>query len=330
MAQAAPKGKLEVENLDELMNNTPTPPWVLGGVLPEQAILLVSGLGHTSKTFMALDAIASVASGTPWLGHFPTKYGRALYVGEDSSRSDVVRQVRKLLWGKDLVREPPTDDMLFTVCKGAMLTSDDEAARIADLVFRHNPALLVLDSLRFLTPGTDEDSSTEMSAVMDRVKALRDLGPAIILVHHNSLGNRPRGSTAIFDAVDGAINLRYDKTKDRVTAKIEKRRCIEVQDFVYHHLWDEIKAVMVVLEGEAKLSPEAQAVLAMFRERGECSTADAVACCKVNGNGFDKLAPLVLANRVDRLLQVLKREGYVKRTSRGHWVLDPRQPVAKT
>jgi predicted ATP-dependent serine protease len=325
------KQPLCAENLTDLFTNTEPPVWVLGGVLPESAIVLVSGLGHTSKTFLALDACLSVASGAAWMGHFPTRQGTALYVGEDSSRTDVVRQMRKLLIGREQASNPPYDSLFFAVCQGATLNTDNEAARIADLIFKLQPRLVVLDSLRFLTPGVDEDSSTEMSTVIDRVKGLRDIlftrgnndeqsGPGILLIHHNSLGGRARGSTAIFDGVDGAINLSHNKKNDLVTAAIQKRRCIEVPEFAYHHLWDLERAELVVQDESSKPLPhEEQAVVQFFIERKVLTTADVTACLKANGKGFDKLSAPVLSNRVSRLLQKLKNSGKITKPTRGEW-----------
>lgn len=318
---------LEVESLLDLMNYTPSPPWVLGGVLPENAVVMVSGLGHTSKTFLALDACVSVSTGTAWLSHFPTRHGVALYVGEDSSRTDIVRQMRKLLIGRGLTSEPPSEDLLFTVCKGASLNTDHEANRIAQLVFTVRPRLVVLDSLRYLSPGIDEDSSTEMSLVMERIKALRNIdygdghGPAVLLVHHNSRSGNARGSSTIFDAVDGALNLKLNKRFDRVDVKIEKRRCIEVEEFAYNNLWDLEKACLVVLENADSVTQEATAILALMAERPSIATADAVACLRANLPGAPKMTDRVLANRTDRLLQKLRNDKKIEKVRHGFWAL---------
>lgn len=330
------QSKLNVENLTELFTNVPQTPWVLGGVLPESSIVMVSGLGHTSKTFLALDACAAVASGTAWLGHFPTRQGVALYVGEDSGRADITRQMRKLLIGRGLTSDPPSEDMLFAVCQGASLNTEQQAQRVAELIFRTQPRLVVLDSLRYLTPGKDEDSSTDMGQVMDFIKGLRDIvyaddgesggGPAILLIHHNSLGNRPRGSTAIFDAVDGAINLRVNHKKGgQIEAKIEKRRCIEVPDFAYLNLWDLDSTLLEFVQPVEKETNEEGAILALLNERKTISTADATACVKANTKNGEELSSSVISNRTARLLQKLKSSGKVLKTDRGTWFCPPKK-----
>lgn len=323
------KPQLTLETFLEMGNNVPATPWVLQEVLPEQSVVMVSGLGHTSKTFLALDACLSVAYGIPWLGHFPTTQGVALYVGEDSPRHDVLKQMRKLLVGRKLTGQEVPDDLLFCVTQGASLSTEEEANRIAQAIFRVRPKLVVLDSLRYLSIGADENDSTAMSKVIDHVKALRNLGPAVMLIHHNSLGSRPRGSTTIYDGVDGAINVKYDKRKDLVSAVIEKRRCITAENFCYHHLWDQQSAILEYVALKDAGASEDKLLLALLTERGTISTAQAVSCITANTKNSDQLTVAVLANRTNRALQRLKVAGLAGKNGRGEWSLVSGSEVVK-
>ncbi len=74
--------------------------------------------------------------------------------------------------------------------------------------------LLVFDSLsKFcgLSDGriANEQSNTEMTAVMERLVALRNAGAAIILIHHSgkSEESASRGASAIIDNVDAAFQI---------------------------------------------------------------------------------------------------------------------------
>lgn len=231
---------LGVENIDEVEHSTTPFDWVIRGVMPRESLTLLTGKGHTSKTFLGLDAAIAVATGGKWIGEFPAIQGRALYVGEDNSKPGTLRQIRKLRVGRNLRNAHIVDGLLFTLNQGAALWPDRKCALIAELVEFYDIDLLVLDSLRALAPGRDEDSSTDMEAVMANAKALRDLGPAVILIHHegHSGGAKPRGSSVIYDQTDGQISLSYSKRKDLCHATIAKRRTIDINDFKYKLVWD--------------------------------------------------------------------------------------------
>lgn len=319
---------MKAETLLEMMNNTAPPPAVIEGVLPERSVVLISGLGHTSKTFLALEACLAVARGEPWLGKFPTVQGTALYVGEDSPKHDVTRQMRKLLrghkvGGEELVELAP--DLLFTVNEGATLSHEKGVARIAELVLKVEPALLVLDSLRQLTRGVDENDSTELSKALGGVRDLADTGPGVLLIHHNSRAGNARGTTAIFDTVDGHLNLRPNKRKDWVEATVEKRRCIEATDFAYFHLWDHEEARLEFVDEVERPNGEVALLLALLGERKWIRTGDASTALVSNVRG---ITPKAAESRASRHLQLLLSQKRVSRPGRGIWCLPGHEKAA--
>jgi hypothetical protein len=81
-----------------------------------------------------------------------------------------------------------------------------EVERLLD---EHEPKLVVLDSLRSLAPGLEENDSGDTEAAIGPIRRLaHDRNIAVILIHHTSKpGHTYRGNTAIMAAVDIAYRL---------------------------------------------------------------------------------------------------------------------------
>ncbi len=88
---------------------------------------------------------------------------------------------------------------------------------LEQLVRKHEPDLLVLDSLRSLAPGLEENDSAETEAAITPIRRLaQSLGISVLLVHHSKKGGKTyRGSSAIQAAIDASFHLaRADGDED--------------------------------------------------------------------------------------------------------------------
>jgi hypothetical protein len=147
--------------------------------------------------------------------------------------------------------------------------------------------LIVLDTLRALNTG-DENESQAMEAVMQRLKLIRALtGATIILIHHTSSGGeRLRGSTAIDGAADCIFYVKGKKGKGTVT--VRKARAIQPEDFKFEIVSEEnadhgtIKRVEY--RGAAEEKDETEDQLEVFlRARGEVDRESLIEWANING-----------------------------------------------
>jgi hypothetical protein len=104
----------------------------------------------------------------------------------------------------------PADGML--VADGSRLWLPKDIDTLRALIKATGAKLVILDALRRLTPGLNEDSSQDMTPVMAAlVNLARKLDVAIVLLHHQSSkpGAPPsRGSSAIEDQADIAFRMK--------------------------------------------------------------------------------------------------------------------------
>ncbi|MSU54742.1 MAG: hypothetical protein EXS48_02860 [Candidatus Staskawiczbacteria bacterium] len=177
--------------------------WIVQDLVPLGTITALTGDSNTYKTFITQSMAASVVSGSPFLGHFPTMPGKVLIVDEENHR----RQVQERF--KDLGVNA-TSDIIFLSLEGVRIDNEEHLERLKEIIEKEKPVLVILDSLVRLHGG-EENSASEMSATFSAMKQLVSDDRAILFIHHHrkpqgfakqSSSHSIRGSSDIIAAVD--------------------------------------------------------------------------------------------------------------------------------
>lgn len=72
------------------------PPMLIEEFLPEGSVMGVTALPGVGKSWLVMEAMRAVATGTKMMGEFQAKRGGVLFVGSDASLYDYARQWRRL------------------------------------------------------------------------------------------------------------------------------------------------------------------------------------------------------------------------------------------
>jgi len=183
------------------------PLWIQGGVGT------IGGLPKSCKSWMGLDVVVSVASGTPCLDAFPVRDagGVLLYMAEDAAPL-----VKARLLGLCRHRALALDTLPIDVITAATVRLDwpSDQQRLAETVRRLSPRLLLLDPFVRLHQ-VNENQAREVSPLLGYLRALqRTYNLAVVVTHHArrngaaSGGLSLRGSGDFFAWVDTALSLR--------------------------------------------------------------------------------------------------------------------------
>ena len=92
---AYPKANLKFVSYTTL-RSLPAPEMLISDLIPMEGIVALSADPNIGKTFLMMEMAKCVVTGSPFLGHFPTRRGSVLFVGQDASVLDYAQQVRKL------------------------------------------------------------------------------------------------------------------------------------------------------------------------------------------------------------------------------------------
>jgi replicative DNA helicase len=185
--------------------------WRLRGFVPSDGPSIIVGEPKSMKTWIEEHQAVSVAAFLPsWLGNseFGIRGGRVLILAMEDHVKVTRRRIRRLAWGmginplelENLRVEPNLAPFRFDQPKDL-----DRLRRTFDA---WRPDLVYVDSLT-KTHHRDENSVKEMGPVLEAWEGLcRDYSCAVTALHHMNkpsqtntrgrLGNRMRGSTAIF------------------------------------------------------------------------------------------------------------------------------------
>ena len=171
--------------------------WAVKGLIPQQAITLLSARGGMGKTILSISISDAVTKGIPFLGLETTKM-QVVYIDFENSLPTLIERIKRidasnvLFWHTTNEIKPPRLD-----------SKEYE-------IYRKLPqgALLIFDTLR-ASQSSDENDSQHMAMIMQRLKELRDLGFTVLILHHTRKGDDKvyKGSTAIFDLCDHCLSL---------------------------------------------------------------------------------------------------------------------------
>ena len=187
-------------------------PDLYADIVPAGGLVIFVGQPRSFKTMAALQMMFSVASGRRWLGHDPTRTGSCLYVSEEGSRRKVADRLIAMRTVYD-----PTSDIHILHREGITLGAASWSRVRETLDEMADPQLVVLDTLAALMTG-DENSVADIREALRPIQGLiTDYGVTVALVHHinkggeGRMGNRMRGSSALWGACDGTLGFVRDE-----------------------------------------------------------------------------------------------------------------------
>jgi AAA domain len=196
--------------------------WLVDGLVPSEAVTLLTGASGIGKSMVALALGGSVVWGASFLGRRCLQRP-VLFLDRENPHS-VIRDRLDLFgikchqdlryWGMWLGQEPPDPG-------GAVVQS-----------FAQKKPLIAIDSLVAFHGGSEQDA-TETRAFMHRLRRLAAAGATVVVLHHTGKGETTkdyRGSSDIAAAVDAAFVVERGEGAsgiERLTLRNFKMRCSE-------------------------------------------------------------------------------------------------------
>ena len=145
-----------------MIATVPAPvPFVLEPMLVEGCVTMLAGREGRGKSMLALAIAAALGRGALLLdvAGMPVGLGgRVLYIDAENGEPEIHRRLHGL--------DVQSGRLAYVEADGFDLRR--ELGRVERLVAKHKPRLLVLDSMRSLAPGLDENDSQEVEAVCGR------------------------------------------------------------------------------------------------------------------------------------------------------------------
>jgi len=200
--------------------------WLIEELWADRAVGILGGEPKLGKSWLALDVAVSVASGAPCLRRFAVRRPGPvlLYAAEDALH--IVRQRLDAITaaaGVDLVGLP----LHVITAPSVRLDLEQDRERLRATVAAITPRLLVLDPFVRLH-RRDENVAGEVAPLLAYLRQLeRELGLAVLLVHHARKGGGARAGQALRGSSElhawGDSNLYLGRRGEAVWLTVEHR-----------------------------------------------------------------------------------------------------------
>jgi len=299
-----------------LATTTPPVEWLVEGLFLRGGVGILGGAPKSCKSFLALDLAVAVASATPCAGSFRVPISAPVLLLSAEDPHGVV--LERLSW-LAAARHLALASLPLHVIVEHPVRLPDQIDRLAATVEKHRPGLLLLDPLIRLHRA-DENSASEMSVILDGLRALaRSSRSAVLLVHHSrkapagpALGTALRGSSDLHAFGDSNLYLRRLSADASLELKIEHRAAAAPPALRLKLVVDGATARFVPGEGRVDEDPLGRRVLDLLRAKPQ-----PVVSALLRAN---------LGVRNQTLSEVLARlttQGLVRRQGKAGWVVVP-------
>ena len=236
LSEAEDDGLLQCLDEDELAQ-LPHPQALVEDTLLAQGATLMTGTHASGKSFVALDMALSISQGQPWQGK-KTQSGAAFYFSGEGTEG-LSSRIRAWKQTHGVAALPN-----FAVVNGGVYIVDPAVRRRAIDTVRarlqkmnlapDGAALLVFDTLARYRGALDESSPTDMGQFTDAAEEIgRELGAAVLVVHHNNRDGTFRGSSVLPANAVGHLEISNPPSKGKgMQIKI---RVSKMKDFAQGH-----------------------------------------------------------------------------------------------
>ena len=196
--------------------------WILKPLIPISGAALLYGAEKTGKSYLAIQlALAMSGQGDNWLGFPIVRSGRVLYLQLDTPRS---------LWATrfdDMIKKGGlkynTDTLLLADRESIDyhpfdILDSSHMKYLYSLVRKHDPIAVIIDTLRMVHSGDENDSTVSRNVLGNLVGATHPA--ALIVVSHSRKPNQDgtkdvmadhRGSSNITASMDAIMRLTKNK-----------------------------------------------------------------------------------------------------------------------
>jgi AAA domain len=175
--------------------------YLIPGVLTAAQPGGIFGAFKTLKTSLTADLLISLASGTPFLGHFPVaEPGRTLFLSGESGLAALQSIARRIAAARGLSLE--TLDNFELSPKLPNLDSPDDVRALGRIVRRKKPVCVAIDPAYLAIRGEDARNLFAMGSLLRPLAELCDeTGSAILIVHHCKRSRIIPGNPATLDDI---------------------------------------------------------------------------------------------------------------------------------
>ena len=305
-----------VMTLSELAHSEiPPREFLIGEWFPKESIGMVFARRGAGKSWFCMCLALAITEGHEQFLSWPLNdHGPVLYVDGEMALSDL--KTRFSLLSKDY-RENENllilpSDKLFKESVPISLDEATEQQAISHMLANlenegKRPKLVILDNLSSLRRSVNENDNSEMESLMMWMNQLRQLGYAVLIVHHANKQGEQRGASKTEDILDFVIRLQepdkgIKEGRFNLTfSKVRARRPVndEISCTLQTNLSGKLELSYQV--GSASIHPEMLTLRTIAEQPGHTPTRQSM-ICRITGSASSTISRHVNNLKRDELL----------------------------
>ena len=176
-------------NVESFLSDMEVVSWIVPGIIAQKSIGFVAGLPETGKTWVLIDlAIECARGGGMWMGRFPTKTAKVLFIDQERFKGETQRRFRAVIAAKDLSSKDLRGNLFIRCGTTTRINLDTSYQAFRKELEDIRPDIVLIDS--FVSFHTvEENNRGEIQTVLEQIKKLRnDFGCTFIFVDHENKG----------------------------------------------------------------------------------------------------------------------------------------------
>ena len=179
-------------SLREQSKNPPKlSPELIGGVLREGCKMIITGQSKAGKTCLSQNLAVCIAEGLPWLGMFPCKKGKVLYINLEVEEASLYQRFKFMYKALGIeMSDDGGDNIIPWNLRGHAAPMDKLAPKIIRRCRNTGPyKAIILDPLYKVQQGDENSAEAIMKFCNALDKIAHETGAAIIYDHHHPKGD---------------------------------------------------------------------------------------------------------------------------------------------
>lgn len=205
----SPKKRFKTVTFDEMQARGDSfQGWLIKGFWGKKSNGIVAGMPKSYKSTLTLDMAISVATGRPFLGHYPVEEtGNVLIIQNENAESILNDRSFKMVKAKGLagsikekknghfsVKFPEALPITFINNQGFNLNDEEDREAFEDYLKTYSPKLVILDPFYLMFTG-DMNSAQDLNPILNWLNIVKErYGCSIILIHHYNKGTNTNSS----------------------------------------------------------------------------------------------------------------------------------------
>lgn len=261
--------KLPVIWLKDIKNMViPEQKWLIKGILPEEAMVILAGARSSFKSWVALHSAVCIANGKRFLGEYDTQKAVVLYIDEENGLGELKR---RLDFFKNAENYEEEGQIAFLSLENIKLTDKFQRESLDHFLEEYKPKLIIVDSFNKVFSTKDENSASELTPIFTNIvkPAIKKYGLTWLFLHHVRKGSSKatsdvmdeiRGTSELVNYAETVLVARRIKSTTRfnlITAKM--RRAKETDPMMVNaNINDEKRSAILEYKGTAIEAIEAE------------------------------------------------------------------------